>query len=82
MTVGKLAKPKRRISYFHAFSFGCFVSSLLIGMEYISDGGQDWRAWTGAKLDESIPYYVARLGIVGLVFMIVPAVVNWDRQPR
>jgi len=44
-------------------------------MEYISDGGQDWRAWTGAQLDESIPY-CARLGIVGLVFMIVPAVVN------
>jgi len=82
MTVGKFVKPKRRISYFHAFLFGCFVSLLLIGMEYISDGGQDWRAWTGAQLDESIPYYVARLGIVGLVFMIVPAVVNWDRQPR
>jgi hypothetical protein len=82
MTAGKFIKPKRRISYIRAFLCGCFVSSLLIGLEYINDGGQDWRAWTGAQLDESIPYYVARLGIVGVIFMIVPAVVNWDRQPK
>jgi hypothetical protein len=70
------SKPRKRWRYSRAALWGAFFGIGLIGLGAVSDGGADLKLWFNARPSQSIPYFVARIGVISLIFMAFAGIAN------